>query len=85
MYITLKEIGKILFVSVLRILVICKFVGFTTVFTEEKTDKFQTLQRQHKIFRVRKLISTKYIQLILPFIASEENKENTCTKTEVFH
>ena len=76
MYITLKEIGKILFVLVLRILVICKFVNFTTVFTEKKPDKFQTFQRQHKIFPVRKLILTKYIQLIspfIPFIASEEN------------
>ena len=32
MYITLKGIGKILFASVLRILLLCKFLNFTTVF-----------------------------------------------------
>ena len=31
MYITLKGIGKILFASVLRILIICKFLNFTAV------------------------------------------------------
>ena len=31
MYITLKGIGKILFVSVLKILLICKFLNFTVV------------------------------------------------------
>ena len=36
MYITLKRIRKILFVSVLRILLICKFVNFTTVLTNKK-------------------------------------------------
>ena len=36
MYImTLKEIGKILIVSVLRILLICKFLNLTTVFTNK--------------------------------------------------
>ena len=34
-YITLKGIGKVLFVSVLRILLICKFLKFTTVFTKK--------------------------------------------------
>ena len=37
MYITLKGIEKILFVSVLRILLICKFLNFTAVFTKNKT------------------------------------------------
>ena len=35
MYITLKGIGKILFVSVLRILLICKFLNFTAAFTKK--------------------------------------------------
>ena len=35
MYITLKGIGKILFVSVLRILLICKFLNVTAAFTEK--------------------------------------------------
>ena len=34
-YMTLKSIGKILFVSVLRILLICKFLNFTAVFTKK--------------------------------------------------
>ena len=34
MYITLKRIGKILFVSALRILLICKFLNFTVIFTK---------------------------------------------------
>ena len=34
-YMTLKGIGKILFVSVLRILLICKFLNFTAVFTKK--------------------------------------------------
>ena len=33
MYITLKGIGKILFVSVLRILLICEFLNFMAAFT----------------------------------------------------
>ena len=37
MYIILKGIEKILFVSVLRILLICKFLNFTAVFTKNKT------------------------------------------------
>ena len=53
MVITLKGTGKILFVSVLRILQICKFLNFTTVFTK-KNKNFQSL---HINFRVRKLIS----------------------------
>ena len=36
MYITLKGIGKTLFVSVLRIFLICKFLNFTTAFTTKK-------------------------------------------------
>ena len=35
MYITLKRIGKILFGCMLRILLICKFLKFTTVFTKK--------------------------------------------------
>ena len=35
MYITLKGIGKILFVSVLRILLICKFLNFKAAFTKK--------------------------------------------------
>ena len=40
MYVTLRGIGKILFVSVLRILLICKFLNFTAVFTKKKNPKF---------------------------------------------
>ena len=36
MYINLKEIGKIPFVLVLRILLICKFLNFTAFFTKTK-------------------------------------------------
>ena len=36
MYITLKGIGKSLLVSVLGILLICKFLNFTVVFTKKK-------------------------------------------------
>ena len=36
MYITLKRIGKILFVSALRILLICKFLNFTAIFTKQR-------------------------------------------------
>ena len=36
MYNTLKGIGKILFVSVLTILLICKFRDFTAVFTKKE-------------------------------------------------
>ena len=36
MYITLKDSGKVLFVSVFRILLICKFLNFTVVFTNKK-------------------------------------------------
>ena len=35
MHITLKDIEKILFVSVLRILLICKFLNFMAVFTKK--------------------------------------------------
>ena len=35
MSITLKGIGKIMFVSVLQILLICKFLNFTAAFTEK--------------------------------------------------
>ena len=35
MYLTLKGIGKTLFVSVLRILLICKFLNFTAAFTKK--------------------------------------------------
>ena len=34
-YITLKSIGKILFVSVLKILLICKFLNFTATVTKK--------------------------------------------------
>ena len=36
MYIILKAIGKILFVSVLTILLISKFLNFTAFFTNKK-------------------------------------------------
>ena len=36
LYIILKGIGKILFVSVLRIFLICKFLNFRAVFTKKK-------------------------------------------------
>ena len=62
MYITLKRIGKISSVLVLRILLICKFLNFTAIFTKKKKDL-------HTTFCVRKLILVKYIQLILRFIA----------------
>ena len=35
MYVTLKGIGKILFVSALRILLICKFLNFMAAFTKK--------------------------------------------------
>ena len=69
MHITLKEIVKIMFVWVLRVLLICKFLNFTAAFTKKKDQSFQRL---YTIFRVRKLISVLYVQLILPFIAFEE-------------
>ena len=40
MHITLKGIEKMLFVSVLRILLICKYLNFTTTFTK-KNQTFQ--------------------------------------------
>ena len=40
MYITLKEIGEIFFVSVLRILLICKFLNFIAVFTKKEKKNF---------------------------------------------
>ena len=36
MYITLKGIGKIIFVLVVRIFLICKFLNFTSAFTKKK-------------------------------------------------
>ena len=39
MYITLKRVEKILFVSVLRILLICKILNFTAVFTKKNFPK----------------------------------------------
>ena len=35
MYITFKDIGKFLFLVVLKILLICKFLNFTTAFTKK--------------------------------------------------
>ena len=35
MYTTLKGIGKIIFVSVIRIFLICKFLNFTAAFTKK--------------------------------------------------
>ena len=52
-YITLKGTGKILFVSVSRILLICKFLNFTDVFAKN----YKLFKVQQKVFRVRKLIS----------------------------
>ena len=35
MYVNLKEIGNTLFVSVLRILLVCKLLNFMTVFSKK--------------------------------------------------
>ena len=43
MYIVLKEIGKIPLVSVLRILLTCKFLNFTAVLTKKLKKYFQSL------------------------------------------
>ena len=51
MYITLKGIGNFPFVSLVRILLICKFLNFTP---SSLKNFFQSL---NTIFRVRKLIS----------------------------
>ena len=53
-YLTLKEIGKIMFASLLKILLICKFLNFAAFFTKGKNYIFQSL---HTTFGVRKLIS----------------------------
>ena len=53
MYITLKSIGKILFVSDLRILPICKFLNFMATFTKKNELSKVCIQ----VFRVRKSIS----------------------------
>ena len=53
MYITLKGTGKILFVLVLRILLICKFLNFTADFTKKVKLSKVCIQ----FFCVRKLIS----------------------------
>ena len=45
MYITLKGIGKIPFVSVLRILLICRFLHFTTVFTKKEIKLSKVLKQ----------------------------------------
>ena len=59
-YITLKGIGKILFLSASRILLICKFLNFTAVCTK-------------KIKLSKVFIQYSCQVLILPFIASEEH------------
>ena len=69
MHISLKRIGKILFVLVLITLLIWKFLNFTTVFTNKEIKTFQSLQL---VFRVKKLISGKHILLMLAFIVFEE-------------
>ena len=69
MHISLKRIGKILFVLVLITLLIWKFPNFTTVFTNKEIKTFQSLQL---VFRVKKLISGKHILLMLAFIVFEE-------------
>ena len=61
MYITLKGIGKTMFVSMLRILLIRETLNFTAAFTKKKLS-FQNL---HSIFRVRQLISVSYYEVIL--------------------
>ena len=53
MYITLKGIGKIMFASVVRMLLICKFLHFTALITKN----IWTFQSLRTLFRVRKLIS----------------------------
>ena len=50
MCITLKEIGKILFALVLRILPICKVLNLTSDFKKKK--KNQTFQSSQTIVRV---------------------------------
>ena len=69
MYITFKGIGKVRLASVSIILLICKFLNFTAVFTKKK----KTFQSFHTIFHVGKLISVSSIQLLLPFITFEEH------------
>ena len=59
MYITLKEIEKILFVSVLRIFLICRFLDFTNVFTKKELS-FQN-------FAYNFLCENVNINLIHPF------------------
>ena len=54
-YITLAGIGKIMFVSVFRILLICKSLNLQP--PSLKKLNFPMLQYLHTIFRVRKLIS----------------------------
>ena len=49
MYLTLKGIGKILFVSVVRILLICKFLNFTAVFTNTSYSVFKLCQLSVKV------------------------------------
>ena len=67
-YINLKGTGRLLFVLMLKTLIFCKFLNFTSVFTKKK--QFQSL---HTIFCIRKLISVQYNQLILPLIDFEEH------------
>ena len=44
MYMTWKGIGKIMFISVLRILLICKFLNFTKLFRVRKLISVEKIQ-----------------------------------------
>ena len=59
MYIALKGIRKILFASGLRILLVCKFVNFTTVFTKKL--------KNIKLSKVCMQISVQYSFKLLDF------------------
>ena len=76
MYITLKGIGKIQFVSMLRILLICKFLNFTAAFTKkwnfpkfafnfpcEKVN-FSLIHRTHINIHSRALLSSKVLPVV---------------------
>ena len=69
MYIPLNGIGKITYVSVLRVLLICKSLNFTAVFTEKKLNFSGSACN----FLYEKVNFNLIYQLILPFIAFEEH------------
>ena len=65
MYITLKGIGKILFVSALRNLLICKFLNFTVVFTKKIKLCIQFWQLPRHVVRV---LTVDYFPNFLTFL-----------------